>query len=227
MLGSSIWPIKYSSKYGFIHPSSKHFSDLDYFSRKILYNKITKIKIWTGKSGVRKVVVGIEFTFKSLINGEEKSLKHQATNPAENVYEFVLGEDEYIRQFHITIDTEVTAIGFTTSKGNTFLEGGDDGYNKIVRLNEEDNCILGLIGCIQEDVISSCGVLYASRIDLFKCYFLEYFCIRYFIKNYEYYKAEIEKKEFSDDFNKAILRVCKLPNKQFYKVIQYCPLFRL
>ena len=227
MSDSKKQPYEFSGKYGYIHPDSKHFNDMELFEDKnnpksCLYHKVTKIKIWTGKKDQKEVIVGIQFTYKSLIDGEEKAPEHKGTTPEEKVDEFVLGEGEYIKGFHIRIDTEVTQIGFTTSKGNTFLKGGETGEDKIIRLNEQDKYILGIFGCTGAE-LQSCGVLYVGKQEYIKTLFIGYFDLRYCIKKKEEYKKKMEEKEPSLELSdRALLRTCKLPDAQFNAVIKYC-----
>ena len=81
--------------------------------------------------------------------------------PFTSVHEFKLEADEYINDFIIRFETEVTEIGFVTNKGRTEKWGGQTGELKITHLTGAGKMVRGIFGAYT-DVLGCCGVLYTD-----------------------------------------------------------------
>ena len=99
--------------------------------KKDKYNKyiLTRIKVWVGRKDDDVVIQGIQSFFKDIQTGEEITAGEYRDKqaPFTSVHEFKLEADEYINDFHIKFDLNVTEIGFTTNKGRTEKWGGQTG----------------------------------------------------------------------------------------------------
>ena len=158
-----------TTRYGWIQSDSKHFNDMDFFGDENLHYVVTKIKIWTGKKEGKKVVVGVQFFYKSYPDGKEEITPgpHIGTLTPVKEYEHSLKEGEYIRKFFIRTDNEVTEIGFETTKGHKFIKGGGHGEEKTIPINDQDQIIFALFGCTGE-TLQGCGAYSLDRKEYFK-----------------------------------------------------------
>lgn len=215
---------KRSGKYGYIYPDSKHFDDLEFLGDNFLNFKVVRMKIWTGKKDSKQIINGIQFFYKNLLNGKEvTSGEYKGEEGLERCEEFVLNPSEYLIDFHIRIDTEVTNIGFTTNKGRKFQLGGEAGEEKITLIKENGpSIVLAIFGCYGTD-LQSCGVIYVTRKDYLEALFLGYFELKYLLKKNEEIKNNILSKEQSLELaDKVLLKTCLLPDASFHQVIKYC-----
>ena len=215
---------KRSGKYGWIHPDSKHFDDLDFLGENFLNYKVTKIKIWSGKKEQKTIVTGIQFFYKSLIDGKEVTPgEYKGEQGLEKCDELVLQQNEYLVDFHIRIDTEVTNVGFTTNKGRVFKIGGDVGEDKITLISENGPAIiLAIFGCYGPE-LQSCGVGYVTKKDYMEALFLGYFELKFLLKkNEEFKKKLLEKESTLEQSDKILLKTCLLPDASFNQIIKFC-----
>ena len=213
-----------SGKFGWIHPDSKHFDDLEFMGDNFLNYKVTKIKIWSGKKDQKTIVNGIQFFYKSLIDGKEVTPgEYKGEQGLEKCDEVVLNQNEYLVDYHVRIDTEVTQIGFTTNKGRVFKIGGEVGEDKITMIKDKGPAIiLAIFGCYGPE-LQSCGVVYVTKKDYMEALFLGYFELKYLLKKNEEIKKNILSKEQSLELaDKVLLKTCLLPDASFHQVIKYC-----
>ena len=125
-----------TAKYGWVYPKSKFFDDMNLLT-KDKDNKyvLSRIKVWVGEKNNYIVIQGIQSFFKDIATAEEITEGEYRDNqtPFTSVHEFKLEADEYINDFIIRFETEVTEIGFVTNKGRTEKWGGQTGELKITR----------------------------------------------------------------------------------------------
>ena len=213
-----------SGKFGWIHPDSKHFDDLEFLGDNFLNYKVTKIKIWSGKKDQKTIVNGIQFFFKSLIDGKEVTPgEYKGEQGLEKCDELVLNQNEYLVDYHVRIDTEVTQIGFTTNKGRVFKIGGEVGEDKITMIKDKGPAIiLAIFGCYGPE-LQSCGVVYVTKKDYMEALFLGYFELKYLLKKNEEFKKATQAKESSlPQSDKVLLKACLLPDAAFNQIIKFC-----
>ena len=213
----------YGGKFGWIYQNSKHFNDKDFLGDNYLYYKIQKIKIWSGKKDSKDIINGIQVWYKNILDGKLVTPgEFKGDEGNDNVVEFEVKPNEYLTDFHIRIDTEVTQVGFETNKHNNILVGGTQGEDRFINSNGGDNIIVFLYGAY-DNLLHALGVGYVNKKDYMKTLFIGFFQLRHKLKKDEAFKkkcAEIESTLAESD--KVLLRTCLLPDDAFKKIIKFC-----
>ena len=213
----------YGGKFGWIYQNSKHFNDKDFLGDNYLYYKIQKIKIWSGKKDSKDIINGIQVWYKNILDGKLVTPgEFKGDEGNDNVVEFEVKPNEYLTDFHIRIDTEVTQVGFETNKHNNILVGGTQGEDKIINSNGGENIIVFLYGAY-DNLLHALGVGYVNKKDYMKTLFIGFFQLRHKLKKDEAFKkkcAEIESTLAESD--KVLLRTCLLPDTAFNEIIKFC-----
>ena len=214
---------QYGGKFGWIYQNSKHFNDKDFLGENYLYYKIQKIKIWSGKKDSKDIINGIQVWYKNILDGKvitPGEFKGDEGNDA--VQEFEIKPNEYLIDFHIRIDTEVTQVGFETNKKNKILVGGTQGEDKIINSNGGENIIIFLYGAY-ENCLHSLGVGYIKKKDYMKTLFIGFFELRYKLKKDESFKKNwIENENKLEESDRILLKTCLLPDTAFNEIIKFC-----
>ena len=214
---------QYGGKFGWIYQNSKHFNDKDFLGDNYLYYKIQKLKIWSGKKDSKDIINGIQVWYKNILDGKvitPGEFKGDEGNDA--VQEFEIKPNEYLTDFHIRIDTEVTQVGFETNKKNKILVGGTQGEDKIINSNGGENIIVFLYGAY-ENVLHSLGVGFVNKKDYMKTLFIGFFQLRHKLKKDETFKKTwIEKEKDLKEDDQVLLRTCLLPDTAFNEIIKFC-----
>ena len=219
--------IEYSGNYGCFDTSSIYFDDskdLGGNENDFLKYSIKKIKIFSGKKNDNIIIGGIQLTYKNHLTQELKELnmrKGKIDYEDEDVETFEIKSNEYLINFYVRIDNEVTQVGFETNKNNKILVGGNQGENKIINSNGGDNIIVTLYGAY-DNLLHSLGVGYVNKKDYMKTLFSGFFQLRYKLKKDEIFKKELKEKEknlkLDDQF---LLRTCLLPDTAFNEIIKF------
>ena len=214
---------QYGGKFGWIYQNSKHFNDKDFLGDNYLYYKIQKIKIWSGKKDSKDIINGIQVWYKNILDGKVISPgEFKGDEGNDNVQEFEIKPNEYLTDFHIRIDTEVTQVGFETNKKNKILVGGTQGEDKIINSNGGENIIVFLYGAY-ENVLHSLGVGFVNKKDYMKTLFIGFFQLRHKLKKDETFKKTwIEKEKELKEDDQVLLRTCLLPDTAFNEIIKFC-----
>ena len=180
----------YGGKFGWIYQNSKHFNDKDFLGDNYLYYKIQKIKIWSGKKDSKDIINGIQVWYKNILDGKLVTPgEFKGDEGNDNVVEFEVKPNEYLTDFHIRIDTEVTQVGFETNKHNNILVGGTQGEDKIINSNGGDNIIVFLYGAY-DNLLHALGVGYVNKKDYMKTLFIGFFQLRHKLKKDEAFKKK-------------------------------------
>ncbi len=214
---------QYGGKFGWIYQNSKHFNDKDFLGDNYLYYKIQKLKIWSGKKDSKDIINGIQVWYKNILDGKVISPgEFKGDEGNDNVQEFEIKPNEYLTDFHIRIDTEVTQVGFETNKKNKILVGGTQGEDKIINSNGGENIIVFLYGAY-ENVLHSLGVGFVNKKDYMKTLFIGFFQLRHKLKKDETFKKTwIEKEKDLKEDDQVLLRTCLLPDTAFNEIIKFC-----
>lgn len=212
--------VQHTGKFGWIYPDSTHFNDFDELGSDFLNYKVERIRVFTGKKENKKIINGIQFFYKNVLTGKEYTPgPHKGEVGMDGQEEIKLGPNEYLVDFHIRIDQEVTQIGFTTNKGNKTLFGGEVGEDKITELGT-NNIIFAPFGCFNNE-LQSCGVFYYDKKEYLKVSFSGYFQLRFLLKNKPEFKKKCEEKNYSHPYD-VLLRACNLPDTAFNSIIKFC-----
>ena len=213
----------YGGKFGWIYQNSKHFNDKDFLGDNYLYYKIQKIKIWSGKKDSKDIINGIQVWYKNILDGKLVTPgEFKGDEGNDNVVEFEVKPNEYLTDFHIRIDTEVTQVGFETNKHNNILVGGTQGEDKIINSNGGDNIIVFLYGAY-DNLLHALGVGYVNKKDYMKTLFIGFFQLRHKLKKDEAFKKKcLENESTLAESDKVLLRTCLLPDDAFKKIMKFC-----
>ena len=213
----------YGGKFGWIYKNSKHFNDKDFLGDNYLYYKIQKIKIWSGKKDSKDIINGIQVWYKNILDGKLVTPgEFKGDEGNDNVVEFEVKPNEYLTDFHIRIDTEVTQVGFETNKHNNILVGGTQGEDKIINSNGGDNIIVFLYGAY-DNLLHALGVGYVNKKDYMKTLFIGFFQLRHKLKKDEAFKKKcLENESTLGESDKVLLRTCLLPDTAFNEIIKFC-----
>ena len=214
---------QYGGKFGWIYQNSKHFNDKDFLGDNYLYYKIQKLKIWSGKKDSKDIINGIQVWYKNILDGKVISPgEFKGDEGNDNVQEFEIKPNEYLTDFHIRIDTEVTQVDFETNKKNKILVGGTQGEDKVINSNGGENIIVFLYGAY-ENVLHSLGVGFVNKKDYMKTLFIGFFQLRHKLKKDETFKKTwIEKEKDLKEDDQVLLRTCLLPDTAFNEIIKFC-----
>ena len=213
----------YGGKFGWIYQNSKHFNDKDFLGDNYLYYKIQKIKIWSGKKDSKDIINGIQVWYKNILDGKLVTPgEFKGDEGNDNVVEFEVKPNEYLTDFHIRIDTEVTQVGFETNKHNNILVGGTQGEDKIINSNGGDNIIVFLYGAY-DNLLHALGVGYVNKKDYVKTLFIGFFQLRHKLKKDEAFKKKcLENENTLSESDKVLLKTCLLPDTAFNEIIKFC-----
>jgi hypothetical protein len=213
----------YGGKFGWIYQNSKHFNDKDFLGDNYLYYKIQKIKIWSGKKDSKDIINGIQVWYKNILDGKLVTPgEFKGDEGNDNVVEFEVKPNEYLTDFHIRIDTEVTQVGFETNKHNNILVGGTQGEDKIINSNGGENIIVFLYGAY-DNLLHALGVGYVNKKDYMKTLFIGFFQLRHKLKKDEAFKKKcLENENTLSESDKVLLKTCLLPDTAFNEIIKFC-----
>ena len=213
----------YGGKFGWIYQNSKHFNDKDFLGDNYLYYKIQKIKIWSGKKDSKDIINGIQVWYKNILDGKLVTPgEFKGDEGNDNVVEFEVKPNEYLTDFHVRIDTEVTQVGFETNKHNNILVGGTQGEDKIINSNGGENIIVFLYGAY-DNLLHALGVGYVNKKDYMKTLFIGFFQLRFKLKKDEAFKKKCTEMESTlAESDKVLLRTCLLPDTAFNEIIKFC-----
>ena len=213
----------YGGKFGWIYQNSKHFNDKDFLGDNYLYYKIQKIKIWSGKKDSKDIINGIQVWYKNILDGKLVTPgEFKGDEGNDNVVEFEVKPNEYLTDFHIRIDTEVTQVGFETNKHNNILVGGTQGEDKIINSNGGENIIVFLYGAY-DNLLHALGVGYVNKKDYMKTLFIGFFQLRHKLKKDEAFKKKcLENENALSESDQVLLKTCLLPDTAFNEIIKFC-----
>lgn len=218
--------IQYSHLYGCITLESKCWDDFeDKGEKELLKNKITKIKVFTGKFNENNCILGISVTFRNIFTGKELKEEHKGSDNFIDVKEFVLKGDEYLTDFHIRGKESfeyISELGFITNKKREFFVGTKEGDEKMIPINGEGNIIVGTFGHLSKK-LDAAGVHFISKKEFTKISLFGFFLLRHLVKKDQKFKEEKdnEVKNFPKPFQ-YIWKTINLPDNPFYQIIKYC-----
>ena len=222
--------VKYTGNYGGIDQESKFWDDYEEMGGEkgedLLKYKIVKIRIYTGKFGEKKAIVGVSFVYKNLFTGKiEPQKDHRGSIEHDDVKDFEIRTGEYLTDFHIRFTNEadyISQLGFGTSKGNNILVGTEEGEDKTIESNGGENFIVGTFGCINKK-LDAMGCLYVAKNEYLKKKLYSFFMLRHLCKKDTKFKEKWDGKfkELPEDF-KYLWKTMNLPDAPFSHVIKFC-----
>ena len=213
----------YGGKYGWVYQDSKSFDDLqDILKGDYLKYKLVKLKIWSGQKDNSDVLYGIQAFYKNYTTGKIIESPEYKGEGFTKVEEFDIQSNEYLSNFNVRFDTEITRVAFKTNKDREFVVGNGKGDDKYVPLNKSKNIIVCIYGAYSK-YLDAIGVGFVERDWYMKRMCFGYFELRYKLKKDEDFKKEwYEKINNLDNFQKALLKTCSLPDAPFTEIIKFC-----
>ena len=222
--------------FGLIPYDKTQFRDSDLFENEMwTYELLTKIKLWYGtpKSGdsdlKTKIVLGIQCTYKNTLTGKNTVTDPHCgdiTKDDIEVKELELKENDYFNKFYIDADMAVYHVKLMTKNGELIEVGTETEDKKIVLLNseKEPQIIQSFFGYYNTYGIRALGCEYISKKNFILISLMGIFRLRHLFRINEEQKNKWENPEELKKLNEkmqAIARLCLLPDKTFFNVIQF------
>ena len=169
----------YGGKYGWVYQESKSFDDLETILKEnYLRFKIVKLKVWSGQIDNSDIIYGIQAFYKNLITGKIIESNEYKGEGFTKVEEFEIKSNEYLSNFKVRFDTEITRIVFRTNKDNEFIVQNGKGEDKFVRVNENKNIFVSKCAAYNK-YLDPLGVGYFDRNWYMKIMCFGYFELKY------------------------------------------------
>lgn len=211
--------IKKTGKYGFVYNDSIYFNEKENIYNKELLYRVSKVNVWIGKRDNKDIICGIQFYYRNLKNGNEVTFgANKGDKYITDMKQIILEPTEYLCDFNIRIDQEVTQIGFSSNKGKTYLFGGESGEKKITELNDNQGIIIAPFGSFG-DYLHSCGMYYIDKNEYMMHFIYGYFELRFALKHRPKFKEKCEKLKLNS-VDQVLLRVCRLPDRLFHCIMK-------
>ena len=214
-----------SGLYGFLGPNSEFYDDIETFGEKELNNyKITTIKIYVGYLYGKKKMLGIGYTHKNMINGEEINTINKKDIEAEEILELDIKENDYLVEIELQFDNSIFFLRFITKKNHQIFFGE---YNKDFNLHhlvqEKNHIICGFQG-YYSNTLDSIACYYYRRFDRFYKFFFIFFVLKYMAKSLDFrIKWETKYRELPISYQ-FIWRTITLPDDckyVFHSIFKY------
>jgi hypothetical protein len=231
---------KYSTTpcYGYVPRIKYEFKDAELFGSEMWkYQILNKVKFWYGtpKPGndnlKSKIILGIQCVYMDSISGNKKTTEQHCGDLSKEdieIKELELKEGDFFTNIFIDFDCAITHIKLKTKDNNVIEVGEEKEENKkIVVINTEKNIqmIQTFFGYYDTYGLRALGFKYISRKNFLLINLMGVFRLRHIFKTNE---KEREKWKNPDNLKKlnykmlTVVKVCLLPDKTFFNVIQYC-----
>lgn len=221
--------------FGIITREGKKFDHKELFKGELWrYAVLKSIKVWWGtpiRNGKDKTLLRIQCRYQNIMTGEIKdSNQHNSGSLSNDVdcKEIVLEQGDYFNQFHIGFDNFISYIKFTTKEKKVIEFGLQDKNVKTVKLNIDKvpNMLQCFIGNYSDNKITALGCKYIRKKDYIFLHLMDIFRIRHIFKTNEKEKQKwvnsiASTPERYDIYIKALVKLCSLPDTQFYTIIKY------
>ena len=125
-----------------------------------------------------KYIVGLTITYKNIYNGETKVMEHKFSDKIGGMKELKIEGNEYVKKFYITLKDDfkrVSQICFYTNKNHYAPVGVKDDEDKLEKLNDEDNVIVGCFGHYEKS-LNCMGCIFVE-----KNIFIKNLCLDFYI----------------------------------------------
>jgi hypothetical protein len=172
-----------------------------------------------------KYIVGLTITYKNIYNGETKVMEHKFSDKIGGMKELKIEGNEYVKKFGITVKDDfkrVSQICFYTNKNHCASVGVKEGDDKIEKLNDKDNVIVGCFGHYEKS-LNCFGCIYVDKNIFIKKLVFGFLYLRNKVKKDEKFRKEWEEKykELDIDFQ-FLWKFVNLPDTSFAKIISFC-----
>ena len=218
--------------YGIIPNIKKKFNDF------YLYNNdnslpsvfLTKIKVWFGKTKeqTENCLLGIKCWYINYRTNEKKESEYHGCNLEGNNIdskELEINNNDYFNKINFGFDSHITHFKISTKKGR-YIEFGElvDDFEKILRINMEDNMIVFFSGYFSSLGIRAIRIKYINRKDYIFYNIFDILRLRNILKKNEniknFYQDEINNNKLNIEM-KTIFRTCLFPDTIFSTIIKY------
>ena len=142
--------------------------------------------------------------------------------------EIILEQGDYFNRFHIGFDNFISYIKFTTKDKKEIEFGQLDKNVKKEKLNieKDPNMLQCFIGNYNDNKITALGCKYIKKKDYIFLHLMDIFRIRHIFKTNEQEKQKwlnsiVSTPDRYDKYIKALVKLCSLPDTQFYTIIKY------
>ena len=224
--------------FGIVPKEGKKFVHKELFKEELWkYAVLKSIKVWwgtpirNGTLGKEKTLLRIHCRYQNIMTGEIKdSSQHNSSSLSNDAdcKEIVLEQGDYFNHFYIGFDNFISYIKFTTKDKKVIEFGQANKDVKTVKLNneKEPNMLQCFIGYYYDNKITALGCNYIRKKDYIFLHLMDIFRIRHIFKTNEEEKKKWVNSITSvpnqyDIYIKTIVKLCSLPDTQFYTIIKY------
>ncbi len=224
--------------YGLIPHVKFQFKDCDLFDAETwAFEMLSKIKLWYGtpKSGdsnlKEKVLLGIQCVFTDTLTGKKTSSDPHCGDITKDdivIKELEIKQSDFINKFYIDADYAITYLKLITKNGEVIEVGEKNDKNKkTVELNFAKEIIIvkNFFGYYNSYGVRSLGCLYITKKDMILYKLLGILRLRHILKTNEEEKNKWDNPDEIKKLNfkmQTVLKLCLLPDKTFFSVIQFC-----
>ena len=214
--------IKYTSNYGLIKENIIFYDDQELLKANLLDYKLYRIICWSEKNGR---LLGLEIFYRDRITSKiVKTIDIKIeNNNNEEEQEIILESNEMVNKIILWKDKAVTGFEIKTNKDRE-QKFGHCGEGTKIELEEfnGNNYLCGLfIGFSGLDGIISMGFYYINEREFYLLFYYGIYCLRAKLRKEEFKNKIVEKLEQINYSDKALYKLCILPNKQFYEIFKY------
>lgn len=225
---------------GYICQEFNKFVDREIFESKYhKFIRLTKVKIWYGTVDDKiqineningKFILGIQCDYHNSITGEIKQTKMNCgklTSPDIITKDLELTKGDYITKLYICYNDILSYIKFITKQGQ-ILELGkyDKDCEKTINFNDDKypHMIQSFYGYYNDYGLRALGCIHIKRKNYFFLNIIDVFRYRHYLRTNEKEKEKWTNEKISElnYTEKAFIWLCKLPDRQFSIVIQFC-----
>lgn len=209
------------SLYGFFNENSQRFDDEYIIKDKMLTCRISKILCLKSKD--KNKITGLQIYYRNPEDNKIfQTINANALDPNSIEEEFILDYHEMITQFIVYKDDYLNGFQIKTNKNNEKIFGYPVGQKIEEFDSPKENYMIGFYCTFDKNYgVSGIGGYYLSQREYFLNFNWIYALFRLKLKNKEY-KEKMEKKVKEMSYEeKAIFKLCCLPDNQYFGVFKY------
>ena len=214
--------IQYTLNYGLIKENVVFYDDEEILKENLFNYKLYRIKCWTEKNGG---LLGLEIYYRHRITSKEIKtidIKIEKNSDIEE-QEIILESKEMVNKIALWKKEALTGFEIKTNK-NREQKFGHCGVSTKIELEQfnGNNYLCGLfIGFHGDDGIISMGCYYMNKREFYLLLYYGIYCLRVKLRKEEFKDKIVGKLEQINYSDKALYKLCTLPNKQFYEIFKY------
>jgi hypothetical protein len=214
--------VKYTSNYGLIKENIIFYDDQEILKVNLFNYKLYRIICRSEKNGR---LLGLEIFYRDRITSKiVKTIDIKIENNYDlEEQEIILESKEMVNKIILWKDEALNGFEIKTNKDRE-QKFGHCGEGTKIELEEfnGNNYLCGLfIGFNELDGILSMGFYYINEIEFYLLFYYGIYCLRVKLRKEEFKNKIVEKLDQINQSDKALYKLCTLPNNQFYEILKY------